>query len=49
MTVMMAGQQTYASLLHPTTGSVESLPLKPVSYSHGEPRLVWDQLKNDSQ
>ncbi|KAH0713421.1 hypothetical protein KY289_009380 [Solanum tuberosum] len=50
MTVMMAGQppieagqQTYASLLRPTTGAVKSLPLKPISYLHGEPRLVWDQ------
>ncbi|KAG5600133.1 hypothetical protein H5410_031503 [Solanum commersonii] len=41
--LMEAGHRTYASLFRSTAGEVKWLPLKPISYQHGEPRVIWDQ------
>lgn len=38
---------TYASLLKPQPPKVKILPLKPITYLHGEPIVVWDQLEID--
>ncbi|KAH0658204.1 hypothetical protein KY289_026952 [Solanum tuberosum] len=41
--LMEADYQTCASLFRSTAGEVKSLPLKPISYQHGEPKVIWDQ------
>ncbi|KAH0710064.1 hypothetical protein KY284_011491 [Solanum tuberosum] len=40
-----AGQQTFASLFKPTSGETRPIPLKPISYLHGEPRIIWEQAE----
>lgn len=44
-----AGQpsQSYASILKPPASSTKPLPLKLVSYLHGEPMVIWDQTEVD--
>uniref|UniRef100_M1C7X1 Uncharacterized protein n=1 Tax=Solanum tuberosum TaxID=4113 RepID=M1C7X1_SOLTU len=39
------GQQTYANLLRSSTVERRPVSLKPLTYLHGEPRVVWDQLE----
>ncbi|KAH0761354.1 hypothetical protein KY290_017427 [Solanum tuberosum] len=34
---------TYANTLKPTPSNTKPIPLKPISYLHGEPRVLWDQ------
>ncbi|KAH0720428.1 hypothetical protein KY285_005230 [Solanum tuberosum] len=43
---MEAGQQTFGSLFRSTTGEVRPLPLKPILYLHGEPRILWEQAES---
>lgn len=38
---------SYASLLKPLIPNIRPVPLKPISYLHGEPIVVWDQLVID--
>ncbi|KAG5570617.1 hypothetical protein H5410_060383 [Solanum commersonii] len=38
---------SYASLLRPPSMTSKPLPLKPISYLHGEPIVVWDQEEID--
>ncbi|XP_049394640.1 uncharacterized protein LOC125858913 [Solanum stenotomum] len=38
-----ASQQTYASLLRSSTEERRPVSLKPLTYLHGEPRVIWDQ------
>lgn len=33
----------YASILKPSAGKVKPIPLKLITYQHGEPIVLWDQ------
>lgn len=36
-------KQNYADTLRPLQVTKKSVPLKPVSYLHGEPRVIWEE------
>lgn len=38
---------TYTSLLKPQPSKTKPISLKPITYLHGEPIMVWDQLEID--
>ncbi|KAF3678420.1 hypothetical protein FXO37_04393 [Capsicum annuum] len=38
---------TYATFLKPTPSITKSIPPKPISYLHGEPRILWEQEEFD--
>ncbi|WMV51439.1 hypothetical protein MTR67_044824 [Solanum verrucosum] len=40
-----AGQHTFSSLFKPTSAETRPVPLKPISYLHGEPRIIWEQAE----
>lgn len=39
--------KTFADLLKQPIPQVKLIPIKPVTYLHGEPQIIWDQTEVD--
>ncbi|KAH0658017.1 hypothetical protein KY289_026765 [Solanum tuberosum] len=41
--LVIASGGTYAEKLKPKTSQYQPIPLKPITYLHGEPQVIWEQ------
>ncbi|KAH0639803.1 hypothetical protein KY285_036389 [Solanum tuberosum] len=40
--ISSASGGTYAEKLKPKSGHHQSIPLKPITYLHGDPQVIWE-------
>ncbi|KAG5605758.1 hypothetical protein H5410_027250 [Solanum commersonii] len=38
-------RSNYADILRPSTVNKKPIPMKPITYLHGEPRVIWEEAE----